>query len=90
MKQILAVVCAAVLAFFATGCEKSEVVRAWEENQQAQRDQANANDVVGSIHYIKDSRTGLCFAHRDGPSGGMSLATVPCEAIPLQLLTIAK
>lgn len=90
MKQILAVICVVVLAFFATGCEKSEVLHAQEENQRAQRLQADANKVVVEIQYIKDPRTGLCFAYMSGLSGGMALATVPCEAIPPQLLTVAK
>lgn len=55
--------------------------------------QDTANDVVGSIQYIKDPRTGLCFAYfwgGNGLYGGPALATVPCEAIPTQLLTIAN
>ena len=91
MRQILAV-CVVVLALFAAGCEKSQEVRAQEENQRVQRLQANANEVVGSIQYIKDTRTGLYFAYYWGGAGngGPALATVPCEAIPPQLLVIAK
>lgn len=91
-KQILAVTCVVALAFFATGCEKSEAVRAQEESQRVQRLQGNANEVVGSIQYIKDTRTGLCFAYYWGgmANGGPALATVPCEAIPAELLTVAK
>ena len=91
MRQILAV-CVVILAFFATGCEKSETIRAQKESSRVQRLQANANEVVGSIQYIKDTRTGLCFAYYWGgkSNGGPSLATVPCEAIPPQLLPVAK
>lgn len=80
MKQILAVTGVAVLAFLATGCDK--------ETQHAQRLQTNANDVVDNIQYVKDTRTGLCFTYYWG--SGLALATVPCEAIPSHLLTVAK
>lgn len=55
--------------------------------------QRAVNSVVWSIAYIKDPRTNLCFAYRWGGEsshGGPSLATVPCEAIPPQLLTVAR
>jgi len=44
--------------------------------------------VLQEIRYIKDPRTGICFAYRwglpifDGPS--LALATVPCEAVASQ------
>ena len=89
MRKILAV-CVVALTL---GCKNSETVRTQEENQRVQRRQANANEVVDSIQYIKDTRTGLCFAYYWGGTvidGGPALATVPCEAIPPQLLTTAK
>jgi hypothetical protein len=81
-----------VLALFVAGCENSEVVRTREEDQRVQRLQSDANKVVGMIQYIKDLRTGLCFAYFWGgvDNGGPALATVPCEAIPPKLLTVAK
>ena len=92
MKKMLAVMCIGILALLTTGCEKSEAVRAQEENQRVQRLQAKANEVVDSIQYIKDTRTGLCFAYYWGGAGngGPALATVPCEAILHELLTVAK
>ncbi len=86
MRHILTV--CVVLALFTIGCEKSEAVRAQEWNQ---RMQVIVNDVVSRIQYIKDTRTGQCFAYYWGGlgDGGPALATVPCEAIPSQLLTIA-
>ena len=96
MRQILAVciMVVVVLALFAAGCEKAETVSAQEKNQRVQRLQADANEVVGSIQYIKDARTGLCFAYYwywgGAGNSGPALATVPCEAIPPQLLVVAK
>ena len=92
MERILVVMCVGVLALFVVGCAKSEEVRAQKENKRVQRLQANANEVVGSIQYIKDTRTGLCFAYYWGGmgNGGPALATVPCEAISPKLLTVAK
>jgi len=87
MKQILAV-CVVVLALFVAGCQ----VRAQEEDQRVQYLQARANKVVDNIQYIKDTRTGLCFAYYWGgtTTDGSALASVPCEAIPPELLTVAK
>lgn len=92
MKQILVMMFVAVLAFLTTGCEKQGAAKAREEAQRMQRLQENANEVVVNIQYIKDPRTGLCFAYYWGgaANGGPALATVPCEAIPPHLLTVAK
>lgn len=91
MKKILAVVSVVILALFAVGCEKAEEARARQENWRARHLQADANEVIGSIKYFKDTRTGLCFAYYwgGGGNGGPALATVPCEAVPPQLLTVA-
>jgi len=92
MKQTLAVMCIVALALFAIGCEEPEEARAREEVERAQWLQSNANKVIGDIQYIKDPRTGLCFAYYWGDTnfGGPALATVPCEAVPPELLTVAK
>ncbi len=50
--------------------------------EEAQR---RIKNVVDSIQYVKDTRTGFCFAYWED---GKALATVPCEAIPSQLLTM--
>ncbi|MFH1325842.1 MAG: hypothetical protein ABIH48_00025 [Candidatus Falkowbacteria bacterium] len=91
MKQIV-VICFALALLVATGCDKAEEVRAREESQQLERIQQNANEVVGNIQYIKDSRTGLCFAYCwvGMANGGPALATVPCDSVPPELLTVAK
>lgn len=87
---ILVAVCA-VLAFVvlflsgrSMGDEKSEAFRAREKDRRVLR----LSILVSSIQYIKDSRTGLCFAYYYG--GGPALATVPCEAIPPKMLTVTK
>jgi len=91
-EQILAVTSVVVLAFFATGCEKSEAVRAQEESLRAQQLRAITKNVIDTILYIKDDRTGLCFAYHVHGVNNIreSIATVPCEAIPPKLLTVAK
>ena len=96
MKQTLAVMCAVIALFASAGCgnEDPAQARAAEEAQRAQTIQSEANEVLHSIRYMKDPRTGLCFAYRwgarvfDGPS--LTLAPVPCESISPELLTVAK
>lgn len=44
-------------------------------------------EVINSIRYVKDLKTGLCFAtveSNNGNFGGIvSIATVPCERVGL-------
>jgi len=60
--------------------------------QQGRRNQRLVNDMVRDIVYIKDPRTGLCFAYKWGgaANGGPALAMVPCESIPEELLITAQ
>jgi len=64
------------------------------EERKAKEDnhQATANRVVSGILYIKDPRSGLCFAYYWGGqmNGGPALAAVPENAIPPELLLTAK
>ena len=92
MRQIFGVVCIVLLTFLISGCENPETVQVQKEAKRVQRLQSNANEVVDNIQYIKDLRTGLCFAYYWGgmANGGPALATVSCEAVPAHLLTIAK
>lgn len=90
---ILVALLGITLAFVAFGlAEKPEDVRVREETRRVQRLQTNANVVVNDIQYIKDTRTHLCFAYYWGgeANGGPALATVPCEVVPLHLLTAAN
>lgn len=91
MRKMLAVVCVAIFTFF-VGCEESqeEHIR-WENIKKTYR-LNQASDMIHEIVYIKDSRTGLCFAYGWGGSanGGPALATVPCDAVPPELLTVVK
>ena len=66
-----------------------EQVRVRKENAQVEKNQATANEVVSKIIYIKDCRTGRCFAYFQGSVGygGPSFTCVPCEGIPRDLLT---
>ena len=94
MKRVPAMLCVAILALLVTGCQVPENIlaqrRAQEAAKQVQETKYWANRAVDSIQYMKDPRTSLCFAYRwgtnshDGPS--LALATVPCEAIPPELL----
>lgn len=69
VKLIIAVLCIG----FLQGCESDELNR------------IQANEIRKQITYIKDDRTGNCFAcYEDSYHGG--LATVPCESIPDYLL----
>ncbi len=74
-----------------TGCQK-EGHRGSPVTMSRNALQEQANEVIGSIQYMKDCRTNLCFAYRWGAhsNGGPSLATVPCEAIPPRLLTVSR
>ena len=49
-------------------------------------DREFVNNTVSNLEYFKDPRTGICFAYF---SGG-SIATVPCENIPPNLLMEAN
>ncbi len=57
-------------------------------NRRTQQLQLQTNHVVSEIQYIKDPRTDLCFAY-SWIGKGKTMATVPCEAIPENLLTVA-
>ena len=89
MQQIFVVMCVAALASFATGCEKPEVVRARQETQRAEHFNSEVNKIIDDIQYIKDPRTGLCFAYYWGGSGngGPALATVPCDQVAGMLIS---
>ena len=68
-------------------------MRAAEQEKQRER-QTMANCVVDGIRYIKDPRTGFCFAYIWSGSGytmeGPSLTLVPEKDIPTNLLTTAR
>ncbi|PIT89279.1 MAG: hypothetical protein COU27_01185 [Candidatus Levybacteria bacterium CG10_big_fil_rev_8_21_14_0_10_36_7] len=52
--------------------------------------QPTANKIIGTVIYIKDPRTNVCFAYREELGYKESLATVPCESIPPELLVVAE
>ena len=65
--------------------------RAVREGAEVSRKQEIANATVRGIVYVKDPRTGICFACiRQSDYGGPVLATVPEEKIPPELLIIAE
>lgn len=75
MRKIIAILCVAVFAFFVTGCKMEKA--------------GDAFLIQDELHYMKDSRTGLCFAYC-WVNKELAFATVPCEAIPPELLTVIK
>lgn len=91
MRSILSLICGAVLVI-TTGCERPEEELARKQSERAELQRNSARGVVGGIQYIKDARTGLCFAYYwgGGLNGGPALATVPCEAIPTNILTVVE
>jgi len=90
MKKIIAFFCTSILASLAIGCDMSTEARAGKAQMRAS--QATANKVVAGIEYIRDPRTGFCFAYYWGgaANGGPALAAVPCESIPPGMLTTAE
>jgi hypothetical protein len=49
-----------------------------------------AENCTNNIVYVKDTRTGICFATYAWGYFDETMATVPCEAIPPGLLTKPK
>lgn len=96
MKKVRAMLIALVAGLtIIIGCgltTNSEEVNAWEKERQAKSKQNDVNEVMEHLQYMKDTRTGICFAYYWGGAGngGPALATVPCEAVPSGMLWTAK
>lgn len=58
-----------------------------ERNPTQYRRQSRADAFIHSVYYVKDPRTGDCFA-RSTESDGFSV--VSCERIPRNLLIVAR
>ena len=88
MKSLFGIVLVGLLVY---GCQpspeqvKAVIVKQHQETQQV------VDNVVNSITYIKDPRTSICYAYYWGgmANGGPTLATVPENSIPTNLLWIA-
>jgi len=67
---------ALTLVLLAGGCKKSEYISV---------DTDDANLLVKSLTYLRDPRSGLCFAYlfetRGTYQGGPALANVPCDRV---------
>jgi len=64
-----------------------------EENiaSQIRWRQEQTNSMMRRMWYVKDPRTGICFAYYwGGTANGGGLATVPESAIPKDLLIVAE
>lgn len=67
---------------------------AQKAHQKAQKEagqhlQYTANSTINKIQYIKDPRTNICFALYWN-AGSPALATVSCDSIPPELLSVAE
>ncbi len=85
MRKMFAIVCViGFWIFIGCECETGESSsRQWPPDVK--------NEIVSGLQYVKDPRTNLCFAYYLGVvQGGLVLTTVPCDAIPPELLTVAK
>ncbi|MCR4274609.1 MAG: hypothetical protein NUW02_00980 [Candidatus Campbellbacteria bacterium] len=83
----LTVVAIVGILCFTFGRETSEQHLARETAQVQAKNQNVANDLLGSLRYMKDPRTGICFAFT--PTfypNEFAFTTIPCEAIPPELL----
>jgi hypothetical protein len=65
-----------LVLLLANGCKKREYISV---------DTDDANLLAKSLTYLRDPRTGLCFAYffetRGDHQGGPALANVPCERV---------
>mgnify|MGYP001613383380 CR=1 FL=1 len=54
--------------------------------------QAEVNELVRSMTYFQDHRTGICFSYfwKRWHHGGPSHATVDCEKIPAHMLIVSQ
>ncbi len=88
MRQCLGVILA-LLLILAPACVKNNPAE--KQLEHSYELQEKANQVVSEIQYMKDPRTGVCFAYYywEGYNGGPALATVPCDSIPSDLLKVA-
>ena len=96
MRTILATILFIIAILGTNGCRKdrrSEVRKVYDAKQARLAERHAANDeVIACISYVQDTRTGICFAYmwdsrsRRFAEGGPALATVPCDAIPEDLL----
>ena len=86
MKKFVTMFLVVAIAMLLAGCEDTPEQKARERERIKQFYQMNANEVVSKIQYIKDPRTGLCFAYYY--ERGAVLAIVPESSIPKELLWI--
>ena len=88
MKKVLI----GILIFLSfTGCKREQTPEE-EVKQRINKKQEFAREILSKILYIKDHRTGLCFAYMwDGSmNGGPALTVVPEDKIPAYLLIHVK
>ena len=84
MRSILVLSILLLGAFAFTGCTQTP-----EEKKQLR--QGKDDYFLESLRYVKDPKTGLCFAYRVGRSGsGSALSIVPCREVEDYLASIPK
>lgn len=84
-----------VIITFVSGCTYSPEEQARYREQQERELSQRAISNIQSITYLKDSRTGLCYAYLwerlgrgDHSTGGPALTWVPCDSIPVDMLLV--
>ena len=82
-KVIVVLIAFVLLTVSCTDPYRNEDVATIEEKQKI------ADEIIYKITYIKDPRTGLCFAYIWINQGGPSITCVPEETIPKEMLKTA-
>ena len=80
MKRILLIASSCLLL---VGCQPQAKWDEVEAAKQLRWHQESADEIVNKIIYIKDPRTGICYAYYWGgmANGGPALATVPLYGV---------
>ena len=84
MKKIYSILFC-IFFLFTTVCSDKETRKKKMENRKKDINYPYER-YLSSIQYIKDKRTGLCFAREIYGAHGYALACVPCDSIPEYLL----
>ncbi len=94
MEQTQKIVAARQVQEVREAADREANERKAKSDQDKRYNQNMANNVIRSITYVQDPRTTppTCYAYfwKGRFDGGPALATVPCKAIPFELLTVAN
>jgi hypothetical protein len=84
------IMCALFFVLIVPACKTSEEINAKNKADRMEEAQQEANRIARGMHYIEVR--GICYSYFWGgwESGAHTLATVPCEKIPPELLVKAE